>query len=101
MRIPSLLMLSTLPVSGGHTIFEEVGSIAVAVSYTHVAINVDFSSIRTSLVDTKQALEDYVKKMGTIFAKHRDLKALTATQVELMNNRHVKLNRLTNRLDHI
>ena len=53
MRIPSLLMLSTLPASGGHIIFDEVGSIAGAVSYTHVAINVDFTSTRTSLVDTK------------------------------------------------
>jgi hypothetical protein len=94
-------MLSTLPVSGGHTILDEVGSIASAVSYTHVAINVDFSSIRTSVVDTKQTFEDYDKKMGTIFAKHSDLKALTSTQQELMNNRGIKLNRLTNRLDDI
>jgi hypothetical protein len=94
-------MLSTLPASGGHIIFDEVGSIAGAVSYTHVAINVDFASIRTSLVDTKQALEDYDKKMGNVFAKHNDLKALTATQHELMTNRRTKLNRLTNRLDDI
>jgi hypothetical protein len=94
-------MLSTLPASGGHIIFDEVGSIAGAVSYTHVAINVDFASIRTSLVDTRQALDDFDKKMGTTFAKHNDLKALTSAQNELMTNRRTKLNRLTNRLDDI
>jgi hypothetical protein len=62
---------------------------------------VDFSSIQTFLVDTKQALEDYDKKMGTVFAKHNDLKALTSMHQELMGNQRKKLNRLTNRLDDI
>jgi hypothetical protein len=52
MRIFSLMLFS-LSVSGGHTIFDEVGLIASAVSYTHVAINLDFVSIWTSLVNTK------------------------------------------------
>jgi hypothetical protein len=95
------MLLSTLPVSGGHTIFDEVGSIAGAVSYTHVAINVDFSSIWTSMVDTKLALEDYDKKMGTVFAKHNNLKALTSTHQELMGNWRTKLNGLNNCLGDI
>jgi hypothetical protein len=95
------MLLSALPFSGGHTIFDEVGSIAGAVSFTHVAINVDFQSIQTSLVDTKQALEDHDKNMGTVFAKHHDLKALTSTHQGLMENRRTNFNRLTSRLDDI
>ena len=94
-----MLMLSTLPASGGHIIFDEVGSIAGAVSQSRYAINVDFASIRTSLVDTRQALDDFDKKMGTMITKHNDLKALTSAQNELMDNRRTKLNRLSDRTE--
>jgi hypothetical protein len=53
------------------------------------------------LVGTKQALVDHDKNMGTVFAKHHDLKALTSTHQGLMENRRTKLNRLTSRLDDI
>jgi hypothetical protein len=95
------MLLSALPGTGGHTIFDEVGSLAGAVSYTHVAINVDFQSIRTSLVDTRKALDDHDQFMGTVSSKAHDLKALTSAHSDLMENRRTKLNRLSDRLDDI
>jgi hypothetical protein len=47
----------------------------------------DFANVRTSLVYTRNALEEYDKKMGTVSAKHYDLKALNTTPQELIADR--------------
>ena len=52
-------LLACLPVTSSHIVFDEVGAIAGAVSYTHVAINVDFTSILTACNHVRTALQDY------------------------------------------
>ena len=53
------LWLACLPVSSSHIVFDEVGAIAGANSYTHMAINVDFTSILTACPQVRTALEEY------------------------------------------
>ena len=69
MKIPSLVMFSTLPLASGNIIFDEVGTFAGAVSYTHLAINVDFTSIRASSASLSEALDRYEKRIDTKILK--------------------------------
>ena len=47
-----------------HIIFDDVGSLAGAVSYTHLAINVDFTSIRTASSKVSLALDNFEHKIA-------------------------------------
>ena len=60
----SLPLLGCLPFSADtHIIFDDVGSLAGAVSYTHLAINVDFTSIRTASSKASLALDNFEHKI--------------------------------------
>ena len=102
MRIQSALMLSALPFQEGHVIFDEVGSLAGAVSYVHLAINVDFSSIRKASADAELALENYNQRiLPLILKENRDREQMNHTHHQLMSNRKTKLHRLQTRLHDI
>ena len=106
----SLSLLGCLPFSADtHIIFDDVGSLAGAVSYTHLAINVDFTSIRTASSKVSLALDNFEHKIAhhiipdkpiTTFDKVADLgKQYNHTFHQLMDNRRTKLRRLTDQLN--
>jgi len=112
MKLQNLVMFSTLPLASGNIIFDEVGTFAGAVSYTHLAINVDFTSIRASSASLSEALDRYEKRIDTKILK--DPQFLTEgnkigelslqynhTTYQLLENRRTKLRRLNRRLDDI
>ena len=95
MRFQSALMLSALPLREGHIIFDEVGQLAGAVSYVHLAINVDFASIRKANADAELALDNYHQRVLPLIQKEtHDRQQLNATHYQLMDNRRTKLHRL-------
>ena len=51
-------LLTGLPASS-HMNFNEVGALAGAVSYNHIPINVDFTSILTACRQVRTALKNY------------------------------------------
>ena len=104
----SLLLLGCLPFSADtHIIFDDVGSLAGAVSYTHLAINVDFTSIRTASSKVSLALDNFEHKIANhiipdnlVQTAERE-RHYNHTFHQLINNRRTKLHRLTQRLDDI
>ena len=55
--------LASLPVSSRHIVFDKVGAIICAVSYSHVIISVDFTSVLTACLQVQVALENYEDKV--------------------------------------
>ena len=108
MRILTASVLASVPIARGHIIFDEVGTIAGAVSYVHLAINVDFASIRAACDQATLALQNYDEKITPLLPKEFGnqkngelTKQYISTHQELMANRATKLRRLHTRLNDI
>jgi len=108
MKLTNVVMLTSLPLVPGHIIFDEVGTVAGAVSYVHLAINVDFASIRAASAQAELALDNYEAKVQPLIPKEFGnqkngelTKQYQLTHTELMTNRRTKLRRLQRRLDDI
>jgi propanediol dehydratase small subunit len=83
------------------------------VSYIHLAINVDFSSIRKACDAARHALDDYDQRVTPTLLKNQEFIAIDKGKVgslsfqyehahqELMKNRRTKLLRINTRLDDI
>ena len=93
-------LLACVPATSSHIIFDEVGALAGAVSYTHVAINVDFTSILTACNHVRTALQDYDDRIAIYVKSQNDFerKLITATQKQLSFNRNTRLDQVERRI---
>ena len=81
-------LVACMPASSSHIVFDKVGDIAGAVSYTHVAINVDFTTVLTSCNHVRAALRDYNNRMEIYLRTQKDYERnlIAATQKQLSFN---------------
>ena len=83
-----------------HIIFNEVGAIARAVSYTPVAISMDFTSILTACRQVRTALKTYNGKTQIYLKKTSSFKRnnIKITHTQISNNQFAQLCRVEQRI---
>ena len=111
MRPFSLLLASALPFSRGHVLFDEVGALAGAVSYTHVAINVDLTSLTVAHQQVETALNEFdanfqqrlrqdYKGIESNDPNHA-MNRINRTQLQVSSNQRYRLRRTIEKIEQI
>lgn len=68
----SLLLILTHPLSQGHVVFEEIGSIAGSTSFIHLSLPISFDAIDFSINTFTSAIAIYKSKINQTFSEAED-----------------------------
>ncbi len=111
MKTASLLLATALPFSRGHILFDEVGALAGAVSYTHVAINVDLTSLTVAHQQVEAALNDFDTRFQQRLRQdyqgiesndpNHAMNRINRTQLQVSSNQRYRLRRTIEKIDQI